>query len=66
MRTDVETAAARLQYLSNAQHTMQQDIALTKRATEKTTVDVSKAQESKLEQVRIAFIQCHSKFVYKA
>ena len=52
MRTDVETAVARLQYLSNAQHTMQQDIALTKRATEKTTIDVSKAQESKLEQVR--------------
>ena len=52
MRTDVETAVARLQYLSNAQHTMQQDIALTKRATEKTAIDVSKAQESKLEQVR--------------
>lgn len=47
----METAVARLKYLSEAHTTVQQDIALTMRATEKAMSDVSKAQEEKLKQV---------------
>ena len=48
----MENAAVRLKYLEEAHTTVQQDIALTVRATEKTVSDVSKAQEDKLKQVR--------------
>ena len=42
---------ARLQFLSEAHQTVRDDIALTKRATEKARTDVTKAQEEKLNQV---------------
>ena len=51
MRHEVEGETARLRYLSEAHQTVRGDIALTKRATEKTTTDVSKAQDEKLHQV---------------
>ena len=51
LRQEMETAVARLKYLSEAHTTVQQDIALTMRATEKAMSDVSKAQEEKLKQV---------------
>ena len=47
----METTAVRLNYLSDAHKTVQQDIALTVRATEKTISDMSKAQDDKLKQV---------------
>ena len=50
MRHEVEGETARLRYLSEAHQTVCGDIALTKRATEKTTTDVSKAQDEKLHQ----------------
>ena len=52
LRNEMENAAVRLKYLEEAHTTVQQDIALTVRATEKTVSDVSKAQEDKLKQVR--------------
>ena len=52
LRHNVENSAARLRYLDEAKNTVKNDIALTKRATEKTTTDVSKAQQDKLKQVR--------------
>lgn len=48
----MENSAARLRYLDEAKNTVKNDIALTKRATEKTTTDVSKAQQDKLKQVQ--------------
>ena len=42
---------SKLHFLAEAHQTVQSDIAVTKRATEKTTTDVSKAQEEKLNQV---------------
>lgn len=45
---------ARLRYLSEAHDTMRKDIALTRRAAEKTTSDIGHAQTSKLKQVRVA------------
>ena len=50
MRHEVEGERARLHYLSEAHQTVHGDIALSKRATEKTTTDVSKAQDEKLHQ----------------
>jgi len=50
MRHEVECETAQLRYLSEAHQAVRGDIALTKRATEKTTTDVSKAHE-KLHQV---------------
>ena len=47
----METTASRLRYLTEAHDTVQQDIALTMRATEKAVSDVSIAQEDKLQQV---------------
>ena len=55
MRHEVENVTARMRYLSEAHETG--DIALTKRATEKTATDVSKAQEEKLQQVHIHCIE---------
>ena len=49
----MENAAIRLNYLNEAHSTVQQDIALTVRATEKAVADVDKAQQDKLKQVRI-------------
>lgn len=51
LREEVENAAARLHYITAAHDTVQNDIALTKRATEKTTTDLSRAAREKLEQV---------------
>ena len=57
LRQDVEGVTAKLRYLSEAHHTVRDDIALTKRASEKATSDVSKAQDEKLEQVQIYCIE---------
>lgn len=43
--------SSRLKFLSDAHETVQKDIALTQRVTEKTAVDVAKAEENKLDQV---------------
>ena len=51
LRHDVENVTARLHYMSEAKDTVEDDIALTKRATEKTAVDVTRAQEEKQKQV---------------
>lgn len=51
LRHDVENVTARLNYMSEAKDTVKDDIALTKRATEKTAVDVNRAQEEKQKQV---------------
>ena len=48
---EVEGETARLRYLSEAHQTVRGVIALTKRTTEKATIDVSKAQDEKLHQV---------------
>ena len=53
LRSEMENAAIRLNYLNEAHSTVQQDIALTVRATEKAVADVDKAQQDKLKQVRI-------------
>lgn len=42
---------ARLRYITEAHQTVKDDISLTKRATEKTTTDVSRAEGEKLKQV---------------
>ena len=55
LRQDVENVTARLHYMSEAKDTVKDDIALTKRATEKTATDVSKAQEEKQKQVCTCF-----------
>ena len=47
----MEEGASRLRFLAEAHRTVQDDIALTRRATEKTTADVAKAEEDKLNQV---------------
>lgn len=46
----MENAAARLHYITAAHDTVKNDIALTKRATEKTTTDLSRAASEKLKQ----------------
>ena len=51
LRGEVENAVARLRYITEAHQTVKDDIALTKRATEKTTSDVSRAEREKLKQV---------------
>ena len=51
MHHEVGGETARLCYLSEAHQIVHGDIALTKRTTEKTTTDVSKAQDEKLHQV---------------
>lgn len=50
LRDEVENTVARLRYISEAHQTVKDDIALTKRATEKTTTDVSRAEREKLKQ----------------
>ena len=50
LREEVENTAARLRYIGEAHQTVKDDIALTKRATEKTTSDVSTAERLKLQQ----------------
>ena len=47
----MENAAARLHYITGAFETVKNDIALTKRATEKTTADLTRAEREKLQQV---------------
>lgn len=47
----MENAAARLHYITAAHETVQNDIALTKRAAEKTTWDLTRAARDKLQQV---------------
>ena len=53
LRHEVESTTARLRYLDEAHSTIKDDIALTKRVTEKATSDVSKAQRDKLQQVSL-------------
>lgn len=50
LRQEVEEVSGCLRFLTEAHQTVQADIALTRRATEKTTVDVAKAEEDKLNQ----------------
>ncbi|CAI8056769.1 Coiled-coil domain-containing protein 40 [Geodia barretti] len=50
LRQEVEEVTGRLRFLTEAHQTVQGDIALTRRATEKTTSDVAKAEEDKLNQ----------------
>ena len=50
LRHDVENVTARLRYMSDAKGTVKDDIALTKRATEKTAADVAHVQEEKQKQ----------------
>lgn len=47
----MEQTGAKLHYLDEAYQTVQNDIALTKRAVEKTDANVQKAQNEKLQQV---------------
>lgn len=47
----MENAAIRLKYLDKAHTIVKEDISLTVRATEKTVLDISKAQQDKLKQV---------------
>ena len=42
---------SRLKFLSEAHQTVRDDIALTRRATEKTSADMTRAEEDKLNQV---------------
>lgn len=69
LRSDVENVTARLRYLGEAHQTVKGDIALTKRATEKASVDVTKAQEEKLQQVGFlifSFVQVYMyMYMYK-
>ena len=58
LRRDVENVTARLHYMKEAKNTVKDDIALTKRATEKTAADVGRAQEKKQKQV------CQSSSIY--
>ena len=51
LRQEVENSTARLHYISEAHQTVKDDIAITKRAAEKTTTDVTKAGDDKLKQV---------------
>ena len=50
LRQEVEEVTGCLRFLTEARQTVQGDIALTLRATEKTTADVAKAEEDKLNQ----------------
>ena len=47
----MDSLRTKLRYLTDAHSTVQTDIAVTKRATEKATVDVTKAQDEKQKQV---------------
>ena len=51
LRKGVELQGAKLKYLSDAHETLKTDIAVTKRAAEKTDVDMTDAQIEKKEQV---------------
>ncbi len=44
-----------MRYLDEAHSTIKDDIALTKRVTEKATLDVTKAQRDKLQQVSVHY-----------
>lgn len=64
LREEVENVAARLRYITEAHQTVKDDIALTKRATEKTTTDVSKAEREKLKQD--LYLEKLTSTIYKA
>jgi len=53
LRKDVESLGAKLKYLTDAHKTLKTDIAVTKRAAEKTDVDMVETQVEKKEQVPI-------------
>lgn len=55
LRKNVELQGAKLKYLSDAHKTLKTDIAVTKRAAEKTDVDMIEAQTEKRDQVKILF-----------
>ena len=50
LREEVENTAGRLHYINEAHQTVKDDISLTKRATEKTHADLSRAEKGKLDQ----------------
>ena len=54
----MDSLRTKLRYLTDAHSTVQTDIAVTKRATEKATVDVTKAQDEKQKQVRMYVHTC--------
>ena len=58
LRHEVEGVTARLRFISEAHQTVKDDIALTRRATEKTTTDVARAEEDKLNQVNVQLSAC--------
>lgn len=62
LRDEMEHTGAKLHYLDEAYQTVQNDIALTKRAVEKTDVNVQKAQYEKLQQVKC---NVHCTWVYR-
>lgn len=51
----MEHTGAKLHYLDEAYQAVQSDIAVTKRAAEKTVADVLKAQNEKLQQVNSVY-----------
>lgn len=50
LRSEVDTLRTKLMYVTSAHDTVRTDIAVTKRATEKATVDLAKAQGDKQKQ----------------
>ena len=50
LRQEVEEVTSRLKFLSEAHQTVRDDIALTRRTTEKTSADMTRAEEDKLNQ----------------
>ena len=57
----MESQGAKLKYLSDAHETLRTDIAVTKRAAEKTDVDMIEAQTEKKEQVLRILVFCYTK-----
>ena len=51
LRAEMDTLRAKLRYLSTAQDALQTDISVTKRASEKADVDMTRAQVDKEKQV---------------
>lgn len=51
LRQDTEKLASKLQYLKEAHRTLKTDIAISKRAAEKGTSDISIAQDDMLRKV---------------
>ena len=56
----MESTGAKLHYLDDAYLVVKSDIAVTKRAAEKTVADVQKAQNEKLQQVDLLMPGVHA------